>query len=320
MNLLMIQNILPLFKNFLFLLGILALSFLPSISPASAATTKNAASADPVYQRTFDQLMDNEWISHIYFRLQQNLLSSHSDHEFSQFIASSPLLIKMRESFLSQQEYLLEKVLYRASQNMETVVPGKKYFDKSIDFLLVQAARDLGFSPNSIANRKIYLDYRDPDNAASLSLSPDQITVVIGANLARQTPPENLRSLLGHELAHSLSFHGANRHIENLLNAFLLEVFTRGLPSSFDRRDLIRMVNTVGRLYQDQSPLCHSGRRAVLEELGRNFRNKSAEKSQLVLEGLGLINQLPRHEIKKLLTSFLETLVRRSQLEKNYEN
>ncbi|MBK8200980.1 MAG: M48 family metalloprotease [Bdellovibrionales bacterium] len=164
---------------------------------------------------------------------------------------------------------------------------------------------DLGFSPQAIENRRVYVEFGQ--NAFAVSKTAEHIFVVLSSQLIEKLNFVELRSVFAHELSHIKNQHVIERHIESILSSLAVEIYSNGVPDQIDNDLLGRLLKYMRLINRgpETKITAHSvGEDGTQPSSRSNLRNiiEDAFESLLTLE---------RTEFEALMRDFLEIQLKR---------
>lgn len=174
-------------------------------------------------------LMGNPILHDIYLEKQLTSLTHPVDRALRNFFLSDPRLEQIYGALLANQDSFLLDFERYADVTMHRLSRGvTKTYDR-LDHIVEETARDLGFSPEAIANRSIYIkDGSGSLNAFTVSGSQEKVIVVVHSTLLEKMDEFEVRAVLGHELGHIRASHPVNGMLLDTMFTMILRTYTQG--------------------------------------------------------------------------------------------
>ncbi|MEY4616903.1 MAG: hypothetical protein RJB66_1863 [Pseudomonadota bacterium] len=261
------------------------------------------------------RFMENPILHRIYLDKQLNSLTHPVDRALRSFFLSDPRLESIYRAILKNQEAFLQDFERYADVTMHRLARGvTKTYDR-LDHLVEETSRDLGFSPEAIANRRIYIKEGSGSiNAFTVSGSQDKIIVVVHSTLLEKMDEFEVRAVLGHELGHIRASHPVNGMLLDSMFTLVLRTFTQGditVPAPNERG----LVN-FSKLCSDGSMIGENGTKSritmdyVDSMLGNTFKNRRINAFNSLVNGVvQVFLKIPETEREQLLQRFLNLTV-----------
>ncbi|MDZ4676072.1 MAG: M48 family metalloprotease [Oligoflexia bacterium] len=189
-------------------------------------------------ENIFRKLMNNPALAEEYQNLQSSMLSTRTDRNLRGFFMTQPLMQPLLEIASMLNDSTVETYVAQGSINM-LGIQGEKSTPQHemIDKLVIEVARELGFSDGAIQNRKVFVVAGDA-NAATVSASSDNIFILLHSGLIHSMTPDQLRTVLAHELMHIRLKHNIVSFMnETLLSAIASEIGVGGSGLSLNVKE-----------------------------------------------------------------------------------
>lgn len=254
---------------------------------------------------TFAEFMGDPYLRMVFSDLQDRYLSSNPDRTLHEFIASQSALASIVDDFIKDEEASLRAFELKRGAELLELGPAAKGHYAAIYSLLTRTAVDLGFSPQAIKNRRVYVEFGQ--NAFAVSKTAEHIFVVLSSQLIEKLNSVELRSVFAHELSHIKNQHMIERAIESILSSLAVEIYSNGVPDQVDRdllERLLRYVRHVNRGLESKITANSEGEDGLRPSSGSNLRKiiEDAFESLLAIE---------RTEFEALMRDFLDIQLKR---------
>lgn len=282
------------------------------ISLAGAEEPPKAANAPVSSRMVLNNLMQDPFLHQIYLEQQLKSLTHPVDRALRQFFLSDPRLEQIYYAILDSQESFLKDFEHYADVSMYQLTRGvTKSYDR-LDHIVEETARDLGFSPDSIANRKIYIkDGGGSLNAFTVSGSQNKIIVVVHSALLEKMDEFEVRAVLGHEMGHIRASHPVNGYLLDSMFSIIYRTFTQGHIDSPAPNE--STVVNFSKFFIDGEDVIRGDRSSsfgveyVDEMLGNSFRARRISAFDAMMNGVvQVMLQIPEAERIGLLQEFMD--------------
>lgn len=261
------------------------------------------------------KFMEEPLLHDVYLEKQLNSLTHPVDRAMRNFFLSDPRLEQIYRAILKNQEAFLQDFERYADVTMHRLSRGVTIPYDRLDHIVEETARDLGFSPDSIARRRIYIKEGSGSiNAFTVSGSQEKIIVVVHSTLLEKMDEFEVRAVLGHELGHIRASHPVNGMLLDTMFTMILRTFTQGdisIPAPNERS----IVN-FSKLCSDGQMIGENGKThgITMEYLdsmmGISFKNRRMNSFNNMVNGVvQVFSKIPQGERQKLLQNFLELTV-----------
>jgi hypothetical protein len=195
---------------------------------------------------TFAEFMGDPYLRGVFSDLQRRYLTSNPDQTLHEFIARQSALGSIVGDFIKNEEASLRSFELEKGAELLELGPAAKGHYAAIYSLLTRTAVDLGFSPQAIENRRVYVEFGQ--NAFAVSKTAEHIFVVLSSQLIEKLNFVELRSVFAHELSHIKNQHIIEKHIESILSGLAVEIYSNGVPDQIDDDLLRRLLKYMRRI------------------------------------------------------------------------
>lgn len=254
---------------------------------------------------TFAEFMGDPYLREIFSDLQHRYLSSNPDRTLHEFIARQSALGSIVDDFIKDEEASLRSFELKRGAELLELGPAAKGHYAAIYSLLTRTAVDLGFSPQAIDNRRVYVEFGK--NAFAVSKTAEHIFVVLSSQLIEKLNFVELRSVFAHELSHIKNQHFIERCIESILSSLAIEIYSNGVPDQID-------VDLLGRLLKYMR---HINRGPESKITARSFSEEGPQPSsgsnlrKIFEDAFQSLLSLERTEFEALIRNFLGIQLKR---------
>lgn len=254
---------------------------------------------------TFAEFMGDPYLRRVFSDLQRRYLTSNPDQTLHEFIARQSALGSIVDDFINDEEASLRLFELKRGAELLELGPAAKGHYAAIYSLLTRTAVDLGFSPQAIENRRVYVEFGQ--NAFAVSKTAEHIFVVLSSQLIEKLNFVELRSVFAHELSHIKNQHIIEKHIESILSGLAVEIYSNGIPDQIDDdllRRLLKYMRRINRGPETKITAQSGGEDGTQPSSRSNLRTiiEDAFESLLTLE---------RSEFEALMRDFLNIQLKR---------
>ncbi len=300
------------------MLLVLKLGLLTGTMTSLAGAQEFEESGGPVStRRVFGDLMKDPNLHQIYLEQQLKSLTHPVDLELRKFFFADPRLRQIYFEILENQESFLTDFEHFAETGMYQLTRGVTNAYNKLDHIVEDTARDLGFSPEAIANRRIYIkDGSGSLNAFTVSGSQNKIIVVVHSDLLQKMDESEVRAVLGHEMGHIRASHPVIGYLLDSMYTIILRTFTQGhigIPVA----DESSIVANFAKFCIDDKDAVRGEQRSsygtdyVDNLLGSKFRAKRVSAFESMMKGVvQVMLSIPEPERVALLQEFLNLNLR----------
>lgn len=294
---------------------LLALLFFWAIhgNKAGVAFAQQSNSPSPAEEEEtlFSRSIENPLIAETFRKLQQQYLFSDPDRSMRELIEKWGILEEIEHQLTLDYRKLQAPFQTYASENLKILSPHHFLTERTQEILTaaLHTASQLGFSSSTVNDLQVYLEPHS-NNAYVMSFFPGQIIVVLGADLVKNVSSiDELSSIVGHEMGHTLGSYSIVRKMESILSAIAIEIAAKGVPESFD----LEVVDSVLRNIREiKSPLNQKSPPSPWSAFSdpESLLSSQVAEDHFIAIIQGILS-LPREHLKNLMAEFLANQMKR---------
>jgi Zn-dependent protease with chaperone function len=258
----------------------------------------------------FSGAMNTPLTQFVWQEFQLEAFQTAPDQYITQFISENPILNQIFRIMEAKQPEMLES--FRNQQEVSVQVFDIKSIpdsiSKKVKTLLIETARELGFSNAAIESMILYRQKGGGANAFTVSGSPEHIIVSINQELTEQMNPTQVKAVIAHELFHIKFGHVLKGSIMDLMFAVIQESLSVKSQSSGQKNTISELLREVPWITQSNH---HGSERHVRQSQRLSAWlnvSKPDLRQALHMKAFNALMNIEAKAKETLMVNFLETL------------